>query len=311
MTDEWQTMNSHKGMDKAAWARNGAPKYTTKPYDINNDCILSLENTDETKIIQLELTSSKVDCNGLSTARSYSASEKAEAGDMLEIISVSDDRFSMYSDDTCSIKRKHARVIQDTTQIIVNFSTDRFRALNRKTLREDTKQKFDIGFQLKYRLKFRYHDCEASPQQKLAKGDRIVLSSENYGRGLYSYGSQCRFFVEAEEGATLKWEVIKVISKRRTRGNGVCDLNRDDNLLFLDSDGCKDADLFDEAGIAKNGLISESFCGKYKKPKRFIAKPFGFDKERVCILFSAKAKALGENPNAKQGKGWQMVVTAE
>jgi len=119
------------------------------------------------------------------------------------------------------------------------------------------------------------------------------------------------FFVEAEEGATLKWEVIKVISKRRTRGNGVCDLNRDDNLLFLDSDGCQDADLFDEAGVAKNGLISESFCGKYKKPKRFIAKPFGFDKERVCIFFSAKAKALGENPNAKQGKGWQMVVTAE
>ena len=138
----------------------------------------------------------------------------------------------------------------------------------------------------------------------------MVLSSENYGRGLYSYGSQCRFFIEAEEGATLKWDVKRVITKRRTRGNGVCDLNRDDNLLFLDSDGCKDADLFEDSGVAKNGLISKSFCGKYKRPKRFAAQEFGYNKERVCIFFSAKAKELGESPNGKQGKGWQMVVTA-
>jgi hypothetical protein len=310
VTDEWQTMNSHKGMDKIAWARNGAPKTTNNPYDMNNDCILSIENTDESKIIQLELTSSKVDCKGLSTARSYTQAEQAEAGDMLEIISVSDERFTISTAETCNIRRKHARTIQDTTQIIVNFSTDRFRALNKKSLREDTRQKFDIGFQLKYRLKSRYHDCEADANQKLAKGDRVVLSSENYGRGLYSYGSQCRFFVEAEEGATLKWEVTRLVTKRRTRGNGICNLNNDDSLLFLDSDGCKDADLFDEAGVAKNGLISKSFCGKYKKPKRFKPQSFDYPKERVCIFFSAKAKALGESPNGKQGKGWQMVVTA-
>jgi hypothetical protein len=62
--------------------------------------------------------------------------------------------------------------------------------------------------------------------------------------------------------------------------------------------------------VAKNGLISKSFCGKYKRPKRFQPQEFGYQKERVCIFFSAKAKELGENPNAKQGKGWQMVVTA-
>merc|ERR1712048_658138 len=116
MNTDWQYMNSHKGMNKVQWARSGAPKYTSSHYPLDNDCIISLENTDDSKIIEVQLQSSRVDCNGQSPARGYSAAERAESGDSLEIISVSDDRFSLYADDTCNVKRKFSKTIVDASQ---------------------------------------------------------------------------------------------------------------------------------------------------------------------------------------------------